>query len=149
METFRQKYLNNEKNEGKRNFDVDLNPMREKYLKWLKREEKRSSLSTKIVPKIASKEIAEIQKEHFNEESQTLGMGNLKFEQEIDVKKDSNGGTYVFNPDVGYQNLQVQTNNPDFINIPNDVKHKYKFYRMGDTVYDRDGYFLYRLPGLS
>ena len=65
------------------------------------------------------------------------------------VKKEENGGTYVFNPDVGYQNLQVQTENPDFIKIPDDVKHKYKFFQMGDTVYDRDGYFLYRVPGLT
>merc|ERR1712157_530723 len=72
MDTFRQKYLNNEKNEGKKKIDVDLNPMREKYLKWLKSEEKRSSLSTKKVPKIASKEISDIQKQHFNEEPQTL-----------------------------------------------------------------------------
>ena len=149
MDTFRQKYLNNEKNEGKKNFDVDLNPMREKYLKWLKSEEKRSSLSTKKVPKIASKEISDIQKQHFNEEPQTLSFESLKIEQEINVKKEENEGTYVFNPDVGYQNLQVQTENPDFIKIPDDVKHKYKFFRMGDTVYDRDGYFLYRVPGLT
>lgn len=149
METFRMKYLQEEKKEGTNNFDINVNPMREKYLKWLKREEKKSGLSTKKVPKIASKEISDIQKEHYTKEPQFFSFDNSKFDKKIDVKKEEYGGTYVFDPDTGYQNLQVQQENPDFIKIPDNVKNKYSFFRRGDTVYDRDGNFLYRVPGLT
>ena len=81
--------------------------------------------------------------------NQFFNFENPKFDKKIDVKKEEYGGTYVFDPDTGYQNLQVQQENPDFIKIPDNVKNKYSFFRRGDTVYDRDGNFLYRVPGLT
>ena len=150
MEEFKEKHLNVDEEaeikKKKKQSDVDPNPLREKYMEWVKKEEKRSRLAAKRVPKIASQEVKDIVQE--NNKIKPI-FNDHREENKIEPKYSPEGGTYVFDNDRGYQNLQVTPNSPESIRIPEDVKHKYFFFRMGDTVYDREGQFLYRIPGLG
>lgn len=151
VEEFKEKHLLVDEEaefKKKKQSNIDPNPLREKYMEWVKKEEKRSRLAAKRIPKIASREVREIV-----QENQTVDpmFNDFKEKKEIEVKYSTGAGgeTYVFDADVGYQNLQVISSSPDSITIPEDVKYKHNFFRMGDTVYDRDGRFLYRIPGLG
>lgn len=54
---------------------------------------------------------------------------------------------YIYDEKHGYQYpLGVIDQSLDSIKVPKDKKQKQKFYRKGDTVYDENGEFLYRIP---
>ena len=149
VEEFKEKHLKVDEEAEflkKKQLDVDPSPMRKKYMEWVKREEKRSRLAAKRVPKIASQEVKEI----LQETNTIEPIFNDHIEKDkVELKYSTEGGTYIFDADRGYQNLQVTSSSPESITIPEDVKYKYSFFRMGDTVYDREGEFIYRIPGLG
>ena len=149
VEEFKEKHLKVDEEAEflkKKQLDVDPSPMRKKYMEWVKREEKRSRLAAKRVPKIASQEVKEI----LQETNTIEPIFNDHIEKDkVELKSSTEGGTYIFDADRGYQNLQVTSSSPESITIPEDVKYKYSFFRMGDTVYDREGEFIYRIPGLG
>jgi len=140
MDTFRNKFLNS-KEEEKRLLEDDPNPMRKKYLDWVRKQQQSNKLASKSVKKISSKEIAEFKIPESESPIRKYSVSSVG-----DEKLSVANSIYVFNPKSGYQNLQTKSADPDFIEIPPDVKYKYITFRMGDTVYDREGYFLYRLP---
>ena len=145
MERFRQKYLNDERKPTKK-FDEEENPnpLREKYLSWARAEQKKSKLAAKAVKKIEPATIeADIQSEaagRFSPEQR---------ETDFDVKISESGETFIFDPEQGYQRLDVKNRTPDFIEIDPKLKIKFKYFQLCDSVYDRDGYLLYRIPGLG
>ena len=147
VEEFRNKFLG-KSSVGKKGLDTDLHPLREKYLQWVHKEEKKSRKASKHVPKLESADVHEIVDEGTKEPGELIKSDVRKVE-EIEVKYSPSGGMYIFDAESGCQPLDVQSDNPDFINIPEEVKYKYNFFQMGDTVYDRDGYFLYSVPGLG
>jgi len=140
LDAFRNKYLDG-KEEEKRLLEDDPNPMRQKYLNWVRKQERKNKLASKSVKKISSKEIAE-----FKVPENELSINKYPVLSEDDERFTEANSMYVFDPKSGYQNLQTKTDEPDFIKIPSEVKYKYKTFRVGETVYDREGYFLYRLP---
>ena len=149
VEEFKEKHLNVDEEaefKKKKQLDVDPNPLREKYMEWVKKEAKRSRLAAKRVPKISPQEVKDIVQHNNTIEPIFNDLGE---KPKIEPKYSSSGGTYVFDADRGYQDLQVTPSSPESITIPEDVKNKYFFFRMGDTVYDREGQFLYRIPGLG
>jgi len=137
VEKFRSKYLKREKNINVKSKE-DPNSYREKYFEWLQREEMKSRFATKTTPKI------DIDSDIISENSDSKSKGD-----EIPVKSSDSGEIYVFDPETGYQMLTSLSHKPDFINIPNDVRNKYKFYQLGDSFYGKNGEFLYRVPGLD
>ena len=135
METFKQKYLRTDKNHLKNSkSDEDPNPLRKKYLQWVEKEQKKSKFASKNVPKIKSEEVHDIVSSMKNESS----------------REPINKFAKISRASVPYKLTNYQpSSEADFINIPEDVKHQYKTFQVGDTVYDRDGQFLYRLPTMS
>ena len=149
IEEFKEKHLIVDEEaefKKKKQLDDDPSPLRKKYMEWVKKEEKRSRLAAKRVPKIATQEVKEIIQE--NETMKPIFNDHIQ-KNKIELKHSPEGGTYVFDAGRGYQNLQVTSSSPETIDIPDDVKYKYNFFRMGDTVYDREGQFIYRIPGLG
>ena len=146
LEKFREKYFNDERKSTKKvDEEENLNPLREKYLSWARAEQKKSKLAAKTVKKIEPKVLAEIESE---------GSGRfLPLQQptalDFQVKVTETGETFIFDPDQGYHRLDVNNKTPDFIEIDPKLKMKYKFFQLCDSVYDRDGYLLYRVPGLG
>ena len=139
VEKFRRKYLNFEK-ETKREEEKDNpNPLREKYLSWVRSEHNKSKKAAKTVPKIQQSDIAELERDNFRPADEA-GVKTITAES---------GETFIFDPERGYQHVNVKHSSPDLIDIDPQLKNKYKFFQLGDTVYDRDGYFLYRIPGLD
>merc|ERR1719318_39205 len=136
---FRNKYL--KKGVKQEELD-DPNPFREKYLDWVKKEEEKSKFAAKTVEKIDAAELSMISKD-----SQLLY--EAAESDQIDVKVSETGQTFVFDPEAGYKQPYVRPDNPDSIDIPEDIKNKYKFYQLGDSFYDVNGEFLYRIPGLN
>ena len=144
MERFRKKYLNEErKSTRKVDQEENPNPLREKYLAWARAEERKSKLAAKIVKKIEPAVIKDIESE---------GSGPhqpAQPETAFEVKRSESGETFIFDPDQGYHRLDVNNRTPDFIEIDPKLKTKFKFFQIDDSVYDRDGYLLYRIPGLG
>ena len=140
MEMFRKKYLTNEKTWKKEN-EENPDPLREKYLTWLRAERRKSKTAARTVPKIESSDIAHLERERtFNRPEEEEG---------FEIKTAESGEMFVFDSVRGTQHLNVKPSSPDFIEIEPQLKTKFKFFQLGDTVYDRDGYFLYRVPGLG
>ena len=145
MEKFREKYLNEERKSKKKvEEEENPNPLREKYLTWARAEQKKSRLAAKTIKKIEPTVIADIESEgseHFlPEQKQT---------ETFQVKTSESGETFIFDPDQGYHRIDVKNSTPDFIEIDPELKMKFKFFQLCDSVYDRDGYLLYRVPGLG
>ena len=144
FEKFRRKYLNEDRKSAKKVEDEENpNPLREKYLSWARAEQKKSKLAAKTVKKIEPAVIADIESEgspQFQPEQQ---------QTDFDVKISESGETFIFDPDQGYQRLDVKNRTPDFIEIDPKLKMKFKYFQLCDSVYDRDGYLLYRIPGLG
>ena len=144
FEKFRRKYLNEDRKSAKKvEEEENPNPLREKYLSWARAEQKKSKLAAKTVKKIEPAAIAEIESE-----------GSPQFQPaqqqtDFDVKISESGETFIFDPDQGYQRLDVKNRTPDFIEIDPKLKMKFKYFQLCDSVYDRDGYLLYRVPGLG
>jgi len=141
VEKFRKQYLkrDGEKKSKKENIE-DPNPFREKYLEWVKKEEDKSKYASKSVQKIEASEVSNIEKE--------ASFLYENVEEEIDVKVSETGQTYVFDPESGYKQPYINPDNPDFIEIPKQLKNKYKLFQVGDSYYDNEGDFLFRVPGL-
>ena len=144
FEKFRRKYLNEDRKSAKKvEEEENPNPLREKYLSWARAEQKKSKLAAKTVKKIEPAVIADIESE-----------GSPQFQPaqqqtDFDVKISESGETFIFDPDQGYQRLDVKNRTPDFIEIDPKLKMKFKYFQLCDSVYDRDGYLLYRIPGLG
>jgi len=137
---FRNKYLKKDiKQEEELN---DPNPYRKKYLEWVKKEEEKSKFAAKTVEKIDATQLSIISKD-------TQLLYETAESEQIDVQVSETGQTFVFNPEAGYKQPYVKPNNPDAIEIPEEIKNKYKFYQLGDSFYDVNGEFLYRIPGLD
>ena len=136
---FRNKYL--KKGLTKEEID-DPNPFREKYLEWVKKEEEKRKYATEKVEKIDASELSKISKD-------TQLLYEAAERDEVDVKISETGETYVFDPKSGYKQPYVTPDNPDTIVIPKEMKNKYKFFQLGDSMYDLHGSFLYRIPGLA
>merc|ERR1712179_536259 len=120
---FRNKYLR----KGLTKEETDNpNPFREKYLEWVKKEEEKRKYTSEKVQKYEAAE-----------------------RDEVDVKISETGKTFVFDPESGYKQPYITPNNPDTIVIPEEMKNKYKFFQLGDSIYDLHGDFLYRIPGLT
>jgi len=138
IEKFRNLYL---KDSTKGKNVEDPNRFREKYLEWVKNEGEKSKFATKTVNKIDSVELSKIGKDN-----------QLLYEaaerEEIDVQLSETGQTFIFDPEAGYKQPYTSPENPDTIEIPEEINNKYNFYQLGDSFYDRDGHFLYRVPGL-
>jgi len=139
IQKFRKMYL---KKDSKNTEHIDNpNPFREKYLEWVKKEEEKSRFASKTVNKIDPSELSKISKD-----------SKLLYEaaerEEIDVRMSETGETFIFDPEAGYKQPYVSPENPEFIKIPEEMRNKYNFYQLGDSFYDRDGQFLYRIPGL-
>eukprot|EP00090_Calanus_glacialis_P010440 TRINITY_DN18824_c0_g1_i1.p1 TRINITY_DN18824_c0_g1~~TRINITY_DN18824_c0_g1_i1.p1 ORF type:complete len:479 (-),score=140.43 TRINITY_DN18824_c0_g1_i1:36-1439(-) len=138
IEKFRNLYLKDSKKKKK---VEDPNRFREKYLEWVKNEGEKSKFATKAVNKIDAVELSKIGKDN-----------QLLYEaaerEEIDVQLSETGQTFVYDPEAGYKQPYISPENPDTIEIPEGMKNKYNFYQLGDSFYDRDGQFLYRVPGL-
>merc|ERR1719431_17617 len=136
---FRNKYL--KKGSSKEETD-NPNPLREKYMEWVKKEEEKRKYTTEKVQKIEAAELSKISKDN-----------QLLYEaaerDEVDVKISETGQTFVFDPESGYKQPYITPNNPDTIVIPEEMKNKYKFFQLGDSIYDLHGDFLYRIPGLA
>ena len=133
IEQFRSKYLM-DGNDKKKQIEADSNPMRDKYLEWVQRREKQSKFATKNVKQIAPGDMKEIEQEHKLKSVQIDDDRPLEFSQTVQKY---------------YQLAQINKISDDKIDIPVDVKFKYKYFQSGDVVYDRDGNFLYRIPGLA
>jgi len=142
VEKFRSMYLmsDNEKKSKKKNIE-DPNPFREKYLEWVKKEEEKSKYASKSVNKIEASEVSKVEKD-------SSFLYEAAEEEEIDVKVSETGQTYVFDPESGYKQPYINPDNPDLIEIPQQLKHKYKLFQLGDSYYDMEGEFLFRVPGL-
>ena len=98
-----------------------------------------ASKSPTTIPKIQQSDIAELERDNFRPADEA-GVKTITAES---------GETFIFDPERGYQHVNVKHSSPDLIDIDPQLKNKYKFFQLGDTVYDRDGYFLYRIPGLD
>ena len=144
VEKFRRKYLETANSMPKED-DDDPNPLRKKYLSWLRAEQSKSRKAAKTVNKLKASEIAELERES----SSSYPVNRTKEEAAFEMKTEESGETYIFDPDQGYQPVNVKQRSPDFIEIDPELKLKFKFFQFGDTVYDRDGYFLFRVPGLG
>ena len=141
VDKFRELYLKNDKKQKKKDHE-DPNPFREKYLDWVKKEAEKSKYATKDVEKIEASEVSKIDKESkFLYEAASIN-------DEIDVKVSETGETYVYDPEAGYKQPYINPQNPDFLEIPEELKNKYKLYQFGDSFYDMKGEFIYRVPGL-
>eukprot|EP00092_Neocalanus_flemingeri_P007440 GFUD01008036.1.p1 GENE.GFUD01008036.1~~GFUD01008036.1.p1 ORF type:complete len:470 (+),score=147.22 GFUD01008036.1:44-1453(+) len=140
VEKFRELYLKNDNKKKKKNSE-DPNPFREKYLEWVNKEDAKSKYAAKNVDKIEATEVSKIDKE-------SLFSYEVAEKEEVDVRISETGQTYIFDPEAGYKQPYVSPENPDFIEIPEEMKHKYKFYQLGDSFYDMNGEFIYRVPGL-
>jgi len=136
---FRKKYLR--KDLTKEETD-NPNPFREKYLEWVKKEEEKRKYTSEKVQKIEAAELSKISKD-------TQLLYEAAERDEMDVKISETGQTYVFDPESGYKQPYITPNNPDTIVIPEEMKNKYKFFQLGDSIYDLHGDFLYRIPGLT
>jgi len=143
VEKFRKVYLRNREKKNKPDVK-NLNPFREKYLEWIKSEEDKSKYASKSVNKIESSEVSTIYKESMFDYKEVSSK-----DEKIDLKVSEAGETFIFDPDAGYKHPYINPENPDTIEIPKEIKHKYEFYQLGDSFYDREGEFLYRVPGLS
>ena len=143
MEKFRDTFLKAEQKKLKDNSDTDPGPLRVKYLKWVEREERKTKFAAKKVKKIESKEVKEIEESSQSDPLLKEPTTIRRFKSQETKPVNSN---FVLDEKRGYQNFHA-TSDPDFIKIPKDVKYKYKTFQCGDTVYDREGQFLYRLPG--
>ena len=144
FEKFRRKYLNEDRRSAKKvEEEENLNPLRKKYLSWARAEQKKAKLAAKTVKKIEPAVIAEIESEGSEQ--------FLPAQQQTDceVKISESGETFIFDPDQGYHRLDVKNRTPDFIEIDPKLKMKFKYFQLCDSVYDRDGYLLYRIPGLG
>ena len=141
VERFRKKYLSTEDRKEQR--DQDNSYLREKYLAWVRAEDTKSRIAAKKVSKLKPSDLADIEREN------SVHRLEEREEEGFEMKITESGETFVFDSDRGYQQLNVKHSSPDFIEIDPQLKTKFKFFQCGDTVYDRDGYFLYRLPGLS
>ena len=141
VDKFRELYLKNDKKQKKKDHE-DPNPFREKYLDWVKKEAEKSKYATKDVEKIEASEVSKIDKESkFLYEAASIN-------DEIDVKVSETGETYVYDPEAGYKQPYINPQNPDFLEIPEELKNKYNLYQFGDSFYDMKGEFIYRVPGL-
>ena len=142
LRKFRKKYLEEVHPSPEVDAD-DPNPLREKYLSWLRTEQSKSRKAAKSVPKLESSEISELVCENSK-----YSVSGSEDKAGFETKTEESGETYIFDPDQGYQPVNVKQMSPDYIEIDPELKMKYKFFQFGDTVYDRDGYFLFRVPGL-
>ena len=144
LEKFRKKYLTEERKSPKKvEEEENPSPLREKYLSWARAEQNKSKLAAKTVKKIETTDIADIESE---------GSGQFLPEQKqavFQVKTSESGETFIFDPEKGYHRLDVNNRTPDFIEIDPNLKMKFKYFQLCDSVYDRDGYLLYRVPGLG
>jgi len=141
VDKFRELYLKNDKKQKKKDHE-DPNPFREKYLDWVKKEAEKSKYASKDVEKIEASEVSKIDKKSkFLYEAASIN-------DEIDVKVSETGETYVYDPEAGYKQPYINPQNPDFLEIPEELKNKYKLYQFGDSFYDMKGEFIYRVPGL-
>ena len=148
LEKFREKYFHEERKSTKKvEEDENLSPLREKYLSWARAEQKKSKLAAKTVKKIEPSVIADIESEGSGQFLPTQQQQQTV--QDFQVKVTETGETFIFDPDQGYHRLDVNNRTPDFIEIDPKLKMKFKFFQLCDAVYDRDGYLLYRVPGLG
>jgi len=140
VEKFRKKYLTNEKT-SKEEKEENPNPLREKYLSWVRAEHRKYKTAARTVPKIEQSDIEDLERED--------KINRPEEEEGFEINTTESGETFVFDSARGAQHLNVKPSSPDFIEIEPQLKSKFKFFQLGDTIYDRDGYFLYRVPGLG
>jgi len=123
------------------------NPTKTAYLAWIQAQDSKSRQVTKNIRQVNVDEV--ISAEGLKMLTEDKAGGENDDEMEVRVGRSEETGqqeVYVFNPNTGKQTLSV-SDSPDFIEIPKDVKHKYKFFQFGDSLYDNEGEFLYRVPG--
>merc|ERR1712142_901465 len=119
--------------------NIDLS--REKQMDIVRFRKKYLRMDSKKVEKFTAAELSKI-----SDNNQLLYEAAER--DEIDVKVSESGQTFVFDPDSGHQKPYVTLDNPDKIDVPEEMKDRYKFFQLGDSMYDRHGDFLYRIPGL-
>jgi len=113
------------------------NEFRQKYMEWIKKHEEKSKYVSKDVRKID----IEITDNCFE--------NHLEYdESEPILRENEDGNLYIFDEFKGYTSPYVIPDNIDKINIPPELKIKYKHFQVKDTVYDRNGDLIFRVPGL-
>jgi len=139
------------------NLPFQDNPVKEKtsnaavaYKKWLQQQAIKSAAVTKNVQKVDATEVLNslpqpkrVLEEELNEDDNNT----------LEVFTDTNEKTkrkeiYVIKRDGESVKLSVDSS-PDSIDIPVHLKHQYNLFQLEDSVYDSNGEFLYRVPGLT
>jgi len=142
MDHFRKTFLKNKSKENPSS-DEDPNPLRVKYLNWIHKEEKKSKYAAKSVTKLNTSEVLKSIEEKtvppvFNNEELETG----------EMRLSETGEVYYFDPESGYKIPNMMPGNPNNISIPEELRFKFKVFQHEDSFYDRDGNFLYRVPGI-
>jgi len=73
--------------------------------------------------------------------------------EQLEIRQDRSSITnrdevYVFSESRGASKVLVE-GSPDQIDIPEQLKNRHDFFQYGDSVYDSEGEFLYRVPRLN
>jgi len=124
------------------------------YSAWLQQQNEKAKMVTKEVTKVDTEEIIRTEAldkipHKYKDEVQVIS-DEVQL-PEVRVEEDEVTGAqevYVITKEGEAQALTVQSS-PDTIQIPDHLKHRYSLFQFEDSMYDSDGEFLYRIPGLQ
>jgi len=160
VEKFREIYLNKlnpifDPSQTRTNLPFKDNPVQEKtntaavaYKKWLQQQAMKSAAVTKNVKKVDATEVLNtlpqpetdprVRNEDDNSPEVFTETSETTQRKEI----------FVIKQDGDSQKLTV-CSSPESIDIPVHLRHQYNLFQFGDSIYDSEGEFLYRVPGLG
>jgi len=122
------------------------------YSAWLQMKKEKTDLVTKNITKVDTEEILRTEAlDQIPQKFTNEALATSEDLPEVRVEEDEETGAqevYVMTREGQAQALTVQSS-PDYINIPEHLKHRYSLFQYEDSMYDSDGEFLYRIPGIK
>jgi len=141
VEKFRKEYLSEHK--GTSSSRDRINEYKEKYMKWVSDEARRSKFVN--VESVSQSDVNILD----GAVVQNSVIKSIQKEESIKVSESETGHTFIYNQDKGYSYLSVSNKTQDKLDVPENLRKNYNFFQVEDTLYDKNGNMLYRIPGQS